>query len=178
MSNLPVTLVTANAAEVDVLTEKAYVDIVVSLVDVMGMSYQGIANATGYNSKAYWHMVRNGKRKLDEAAKIALRQITKEELPERQPSVALVAETMVDPNAEVWQIGTCEPDEMFKRVLLLASSGAIKIYANGTVEARTVSSESRRQDYRPRLSLEIKERIAADGRTLEDIINAGLEVTK
>jgi len=194
---LAVTLVTQNATA-DTLTDDTYLAILRSLVDVDGMSFQKLADATGYASKAWWNLRYHGKRPLDEEGKNALRKIS-EEFPPQPPSVTAVTDAMIHPDAAMYLVGELEPGERVRRVLMVAGSDAVTVYANGTVEAVLSHADSdmaklsaiatdapvtavtltqgakREKDYRPRLSLEVKERIMASGATVEQLIEAGLQ---
>jgi hypothetical protein len=133
MSNLPVTLVTQNASQ-DAVTDAVYLDILKSLIDVDGRSFQWIADKSEYASKAWWNLRYHGKRPFDEESKNALRRLS-EEFPQQPPSVTSVTDSMVDPDAAMYLVGALEPGERVRRVLMLADSGAITVHANGTVEA-------------------------------------------
>jgi hypothetical protein len=105
------------------------------------------------------------------------------------PPVAEVVETLIDPNAAMYMIGDLEPGERVRRVLMLANSDSVQIYANGSISAYThpietlqpvtppvaVQGAKREPVYRPVLSLAMKERIQASGATVEELIEAGLK---
>lgn len=134
-----VTTVTRNASQ-DALTDAAYIGIIDSLRGPLyGWSWQRIADETGYNSKAWWALVAKGERSLDDAAKNALRRLTDGELPEQPPSVTDVTQRMVHPDAEMVLVGTLEPGERVRRVLMLAQSDVV-LYVNGTVSAEPLQA--------------------------------------
>lgn len=138
MTDLPVTLVTANASQ-DALTDADYIGIIDSLRTLFGYSWQKIADETGYNSKAWWSLVAQGKRQLDDEARNALRRVTDGELPEQLPSVQAVVEHMVDVDAAMYLVGALEPGERVKRVLMLAD-GDVAVYVNGEITAKPLQA--------------------------------------
>jgi hypothetical protein len=201
MNNPPVTLVTQNATA-DELPESLYLDILRSLVEVDKMSFQQLADATSHASKAWWNLRYHGKRPIDEEGKNALRKLS-EEFPPQPPSVSSVTERMIHPDAAMWLVGTLDDGEQVRRVVMVAEDGPVTINANGTVTAErtgavlsdfdidmdgsvnlnvgeqeprryTRNNGSQRPSYRPRLPLTLKERIEADGRTVEQLIEAAL----
>lgn len=134
---IDVTLVTRNASQ-DALTDAAYLGIIDSLRGpLFGYSWQQIADATEYNSKAYWHQVHKGTRQLDDAAKNALRRVTDGELPEQPISVSAAVERFVHKDAEVSMVGPFnfdDPDARVHRVLLMADNN-VTVHVNGEVHA-------------------------------------------
>lgn len=142
---IDVTLVTRNASQ-DALTDADYLGIIDSLRGpLFGYSWQQIADATEYNSKAYWHQVHRGTRQLDDEARNALRRVTDGELPEQPPSVTDVTQRMVHPDAEMILVGTLDPGERVRRVLLMAAND-VTLHVNGMVSAEPLQSDLRRFD--------------------------------
>ena len=136
---IDVTLVTKDASR-DSLSDADYLNIIESLRGpLFGYSWQRIADETGYNSKAYWHQVAKGTRQLDDEARNALRRVTDGELPEQPPSVTDVTQRMVHPDAEMLLVGTLEPGDRVRRVLLMAADN-VTVYANGEVHAEPLQS--------------------------------------
>ena len=134
MADTSVTTVTKDASR-DALTDADYIAIIDSLRGpLFGYSWQRIAGVTGYNSKAWWALVAKGERQLDDAARNALRRVTDGELPEQPPSVTDVTQRMVHPDAEMLLVGTLEPGERVRRVVMLAQSDVV-LYVNGDIHA-------------------------------------------
>ena len=196
---IDVTLVTKDASR-DSLTDTDYLSIIESLRGpLFGYSWQRIADVTGYNSKAWWALVAKGERSLDDEARNALRRVTDGELPEQPPSVMAVTEQMVDVDAEMLLVGTLEPGERVRRVLLMAAND-VTLHVNGAVVAkplqaaetgvdtesyveiapnatapRTASVAAKRERvYRPVLSLELKQRVTNSGKTVDELIEMAL----
>lgn len=199
---IDVTTVTHNASQ-DALTDADYLGIIDSLRGpLFGYSWQRIADVTGYNSKAWWALVAKGERQLDDEARNALRRVTDGELPEQPPSVTDVTQRMVHPDAEMLLVGTLEPGERVRRVLMLAQSDVV-LHVNGDVvakplqaatnavdtemgidthtdnvthvtPARTAQGAKREPVYRPVLSLELKQRVTDSGRSVEELIEMAL----
>ena len=186
MNNLPVTLVTKDASQ-DAVSDAVYLDILKALVEVDKMSFQQLATATGYASKAWWNLRYHGKRPIDEAGKNALRLLS-QGFPPQPPSVTAVTQKYIHPDAAMWLVGTLEDGEQVRRVVMLAGTENVQISVNGEVSAHTPAFEQeqattpdffnvgakRESCYRPRLPLALKERIEADGRTVEQLIEAAL----
>lgn len=200
---ITVTPVTRNASQ-DALRDSDYLAIIDSLRTLFGYSWQRIADETGYNSKAWWALVAKGERSLDDAARNALRRITDGELPEQPPSVTDVTQRMVHPDAEMILVGTLDPGERVRRVLLMAASD-VTLHVNGDVVAKPLEASTtganvescveiapnaavpavasvgakRAPVYRPVLSLELKQRVTDSGRSVEELIEMALalEVT-
>lgn len=59
------------------------------------------------------------------------------------PTPAEVVNTMISERAAMWLVGTLEPGERVDRVLMLANTDAVQIYANGTVSAKRVQGDLR-----------------------------------
>lgn len=135
---LPVTLVTQNATH-DSLSDADYRAIITGLREISGWSYQRLADEAGHNGKAWWQMVEVGKRAIDEQGRNALRRLTDGELPPQPPSVTAVTEAMIDADAAMWLVGTLEPGERVRRVLMLAD-GDVAVYANGSVSAKPLQA--------------------------------------
>jgi hypothetical protein len=200
-NTIAVTLVTANASK-DALTDADYIGIIDSLRTLFGYSWQKIADETGYNSKAWWSLVAQGKRQLDDEARNALRRVTDGELPEQPPGVADVTQRMVHPDAAMYLIGALEPGERVKRVLMLAD-GDVAVYVNGEITAKPLQAvlsdfgdtdtqtgtpanvthvtgavaaqgANREPVYRPVFSVEDRERFDSMG-GLRKIIDAGMK---
>ena len=199
---IDVTTVTRNASR-DALTDADYIGIIDSLRGpLFGYSWQRIADVTGYNSKAWWALVAKGERQLDDEARNALRRVTDGELPEQPPSVTAVTQRMVHPDAEMLLVGTLEPGERVRRVLLMAADN-VTVYANGEVRAEPLQaptsavdgemgidthtdavtpvtpatashSAKRERVYRPVLSLELKQRVTDSGKTVNELIEMAL----
>lgn len=145
IDSVPVTTVTKDASR-DALTDADYIGIIDSLRGpLFGYSWQRIADVTGYNSKAWWALVAKGERSLDDEARNALRRVTDGELPEQPPSVMAVTEQMVDVDAEMLLVGTLEPGERVRRVLLMAAND-VTLHVNGAVTAEPLQGDLRRFD--------------------------------
>lgn len=204
MTDIPVTVVTANAAKLSVLHDADYVQMVNTLNSPLyGWSYQRIADAAGVNTKAYWQMVAKGDRPLNSVTRKALRNIDeiRDELPAIPDPVELVAAELIDPDAEMILIGTLDPGDRVRRVLLMADD-KVTVYANGTVRAERLETPTAGVDggelpisaqnvtaprtasvganyaptYRPRLPVALKERIEASGVSVETLIERGLSM--
>jgi hypothetical protein len=193
MIDLPVTLVTKDASR-DSLTDADYIGIIDSLRTLFGYSWQRIADETGYNSKAWWSLVAQGKRQLDDEARNALRRVTDGELPEQPPSVAAVTDAMIDVDAVMYLVGMLEPEQRAKRVIMLADDTDMILHVNGAVTAhvahegvelpasaqndvapRVASVGANREPvYRPVFSTDEKERFEKLG-GLRKIIDAGVK---
>jgi hypothetical protein len=198
MTQLPVKKITENASADPV----DYLAILNSLRGPLyNYSWQRIADETGYNSKSWWRFVALGERELDEDSKNALRRLTEGELPPQPPSVTAVTADYIHPDAAMYMIGELEPGERVRRVLMLAGSDAVTVYANGTVEAVAGAStpasaenaampaveaqgasgdtRQRKAYWRPCLPLDLQQRAEAAGLDIQQLIEDALgEVTK
>lgn len=130
LSMIPVTVVTANAGT-DSLTESDYKDIFDELIEHHSLrSFQSAIDSI--YTHATWGKYKNGDWQLTRTARNELRRAV------GQPALPLtVAEAVadVDADAEVLAIG----DKPKNRVFLVSKGQSLIIYANGTVEARSVT---------------------------------------
>ena len=137
-NTIAVTLVTKDAAKLSVLHDADYVAMVKALNSPMySWSYQRIADEAGINTKGYWQMVAKGERPLNAATRKALRNIDeiRDELPDIPDPVELVAETMIDVDAEMLWVGIRDAEQRAKRVIMLADDTDMILHVNGTVTA-------------------------------------------
>jgi len=192
--NLPITCVTANAAQD--APDDFYMAGLLDLwrngtAEVPGpLDYPRLLSILGepLSRKAWWqHRVTGNRVTFPPDARNRLRQAI-DNMPPVAPPVTTVTTERIDPNAGMYWVG---PDitEKSRLVLMIAPNLThIEISVNGTISARTVAeaqgtpvtpvtlphSDNRKPAYRPRLSLELKARIEASGRTIEELIEAGL----
>jgi hypothetical protein len=113
------------------------------------------------------------------------------------PAVTEVTANMISPNAAIHLIGDLNEGEKSELVLMIApNTGPVQIYANGTVHAHSVphapqspvtpvtfsvggngetAGRNRKSYFRPCLPKELEARIKASGKSVEELIEAGLE---
>lgn len=123
-----VTLVTANAASADQLTDADYRDIYDELREKA--SLDKFVTAIGSTvSKAWWSKYERGEAHLDRKRKAELRRAVG--LPDLPRAVTEVAAT-INPDARVWQVGVAQPD----RVVLVGSdvTAPLDLRMNGNLE--------------------------------------------
>jgi hypothetical protein len=161
---IAVTLVTANAASLEYMHNADYVRMVAALNKEFGKSYRWMEKESGCNvSFAQWAQIAEGNRKLNPATRKGVRRMIAaipelcDELPDIPDPVELVAETMIDVDAEMLWVGIRDAEQRAKRVIMLADDTDMVLHVNGTVTAHVVREDvelpdSTQNDVLPRVA--------------------------
>lgn len=185
MSEIPVTTVTRNA-DVDDLTDADYRDIYdeVRQLDSDTGNYaisldKFVALAQSIYSKALWSKYHNGMVELNRTMRSELRSAVG--LAPLPATIAEATTAHLDANAEVVAVG----EGTGNRCIIIAEPQPLLISVNGTVTAQhaptprsdrvTDVTRERKGYWRPCLSPDLRKRVEASGKTVNELLTIALE---
>ena len=141
MDSVPVVTITKDAQQLEYMHNADYARMVATLNEQFGKSFRRMEKESGCDvSFAQWAQIAAGNRKLNPSTRKGVRtMIAKveelaDELPAIPDPVEVVAAELIDPDAEMLLVGTLEPGERVRRVVMLAQSDVV-LYVNGDIHA-------------------------------------------